>query len=301
MVKINILLSDHEYRQAFIDRLQRSDVSIGAEVVTEIKSDYLYQDSLLVTDRALNSEERAMLNEKAIVYLTDECDDDSEILHLSKYSSMGDNIAVLSRIYSEVFNKSDIVMNGGSEVYAVCCTENGDGDVADLSRFIARQTAYIRHCKVLLLSLRDLNAFAYKGRESEFERLIYYLQNGRRIDVDSFFYRDDYGVFSLRTNEEFNQLTLMRTDEINWFLMELSNYFQVIVLHIGSSLTPDNQSRVCKSNLIFCADECQHVIRNLMPDIPLERVHQLKWNVNIEESEMIALDVLRNHFNSDVP
>lgn len=300
MVKINILLTDIEYREAFVERLRNSDISVDAEIIREITQEYIYDESLLVTDRVLGPEERTLVNEKAVVYLSDGSISDTfyESSCISKYNAMNDNIAQLSRIYADVFESHESMVTEECRVIAVCCTEEGEGNVADLSRFISHQMAYIRRCRVLLLSLRDLNTFAYKGRENEFERLVYYLQEGRRLDLGSFFYRDDYGVYYIRTCDCYNRITAMTAEDRSWLIRELSEYFQCIVIHVGSSLNDDNQRRVAKSDLVFCADENLSQLKVLLSDVPESRIHPIKWNLNPEESEMEVADLLRDCFEN---
>lgn len=256
MIKVKILIEDEEYREALVNRLPFCDVSLGAEVVCSLDEGSREEDYLILTDRLPDEFEESSIDKRKIVYLSQYDDGlyENQANYISKYAPITDIVADLSQIYMETFGTHGMRNFNGVELISVCSFE--ESDISNISRFVARQISYIKQRKVLLMSLRDINPFVCDCKAGEFERLIYKLSKSEQICIEKFFYQDEYGVYCIRSNELINRISQMHDDEKQWFIKELCKIFQVIVLHIGCSLSKCNVEIIRNSDVVFCAGEC---------------------------------------------
>ncbi len=312
MVKLKILLYDVEYMRAFVDRLPYCDISIDAEVVNSIDEVGSLTDSVILTDKSIDNES---IDRRKIIYLfvskndiaSISCENDSNVEDMTesgehyifKYSAVRDVVAEISQIYTDIYNCKGKLNTGGCEIITVCSSEEYEGNVSIISRFVARQVAHIRHSRVLLISMRELNPFSCDSGHYGLDRLIYTMMDGRSISLENFFFRDEYGVYYFRTNEYINRLNLLSSDDLEWFLGHLSKLFQVMVFHIGSTMNEKNINHIESSDCCFCVGFTSTELHSFLSSYPSDKYCELRWTNGLENGEVMVVDFLNRFYGGD--
>ena len=247
-MRIGILLKDIEFRDALIDRLSSYNNNIYVKILDNTASDI--SDFLILTDITPDEIDRSLLDSISCrtVFMTrkmehlssDNCcgSEHSEYHYIFKYSSVGNLISELSRVYSDW--KGGSGRSCSAKIISVCC--ESDSFSADKCISLARQIIYRCGGKVLIIPMSYINDYGLPDSEksNSFARLMYSIRKGRTGSADSFTYTDCYGLSYLMIPPGQNPIAYLDEDEINTLINGTGRYFDTVILDIATAFRKEN-------------------------------------------------------------
>lgn len=190
----------------------------------------------------------------------------NEVLHIYKYSKVSEIISNLRFAYGLITGKSEVYTTNPETRLVGFYSGSGGAGTTVVSIGTARELSRYQGKKVLYLNYEEISStLFYLSNGTEIRSIsdyLYYLfqkKNGNICSfLDSFTYRDPFGVSTFYPNEGRNELKQLTPDELSYFINTLieSRKYDYIILDFSCDLNEETKHLLhyC-SKIVFITTE----------------------------------------------
>lgn len=308
-MRVQLLIRDKEYRDALTEMIAGSDMDILIEIESDSSRD---GKSLILTDippDEIDSEVLRKISGRTLFLSrvrpgTDrDSKDDSkykEPLHIIfKYSCLSTILAELALVHHEWTGDPGSISTVSK---TIAVTGESDYHNADRCRILARQIIYRKGGSVMILPLGYINDYSYDTGEARgwFKRLMYLIDEGREIPVDSFICKDSYGVSYLMLPRGLNPVSGLTGPYLSKLILSLGCRFDTLILDVGTSFRRENIDLASHADSILYFGNCRRIpdITKILGSESEDRISTI--SITSDEDETISIDefVMRTYGNT---
>ena len=290
-MRLALLISDTEYRNAFVESIIESGSDIVLDVIC--KGESIEPDALIITDAKPAEFDAELLNKchMRIVFLTRE---NSEIVHkqnlhqLFKYSCISRLLADISDIHNKW--KGIESLSAVTSRTIACCTDSDAFSDSRCTR-IGRQIIYRQGGSVLILPLGYINENTADFRRdiNDFARMMYQVRKGKLSAAQSLTYTDGYGISRLLIPAGRNPIAYLDEDDLSSLILAFSKLFDTLILDIAGCYRAENLVAIKNAGQLICLETGRRRINFeelLLPE-DRERIKIIKVDDAGEEDRLI--------------
>lgn len=312
-MKLLVLINEADYREAITASIAKADSDIYIEIhdskesmVQSINANPDLHDAMILTDMEEDVMDSML---KRTVFLVDSnLEDNIDINHITeekvipnklfKYKAVSRIIADLKWYYflwtgipgSEVSDSLRVSVFSDAADIAMC---------REFSLILARQIAYYRDAAVLYFPLTYINEPSSDNQEERgyFKKLVYNIKLKRDFPIDTFFYKDNYGIYYFRNMGRLNPIVYMDNEayaEITDYIT--GNYFDAVVFDIENAYSANALHTInTTENLVWIYSG---VNREITEGILLKgnraELTEINTDTNELETELISENFVRS-------
>ena len=291
-MKLKLVLRDVEYRKALMKALGRA----SGELYLETGRDFRQDDrTMILTDVV-----RDYPGNGFICLSPDRSGSQQEgsgPYTLFKYEKISVLLSQIRFCYYLWTGEGEMPA-GTQQLTAICCDGRPER-CTDYAKALARELIYRKGGKVLLLSMSYVNSYGVTGTEdgNTLRRLLYYLEKGRDIPIDSFFVRDRYDLYTFRAPYGRNPIAYMAEEELLELLRNLAERFDTVLLDFGNCYSPANLKALhkCRHRIRLADDPDAGLFRDLLQEAEYDVIPAGKdWELTLSDQvEKLTCDVHR--------
>lgn len=244
-MRVRVLLNDKDYLTSFIDMASKAE----KDIFIDLGFDGLIRNGeMLITDFSIDSlsHQYPNLSLSSVCMLVEgKAGEDYSAgpFRLFKYQRFDDLISKLKVCY--------YTLTGDSGIKSSNCIKIGfcfSNDVykSTLIDELAKLLVYRCGVNLLVLSLKFMSDYCQNASyrhvdESLLKRLIYSIDRGMEIPIDSFFYTDSFGVYRLESSRIINPISEMRDGIFEKLIRYVTqNFFDVIIFDVSRCFSNRN-------------------------------------------------------------
>lgn len=255
-MKIKLVIKDAEYCMAFKNNIASTDKDILVDVNRGGKLNGLDNKTIIVTDIDPKKVDKRILNQT--VFLTKNQDDNgvserkSEYNLIFKYLRTSKILAYIEEVYCSLTGERERIDSSNAKIFAVCSDSNSCNSI--LCKILARQIAYRKGGKILILSLRYINEYfdSKENDRNKFSRLLYNLKSNKNIVLDSYLFKDNYGIYYASIDRGVNPVSRLNEEDLLSFIKLFCNdKFDTLILDVGDCYNDTNNEILNKSDHIL--------------------------------------------------
>ncbi len=304
-MKINLIMRDREYLNAFAERLLRSYKNIDATISDSINSIKLNkQDETtihLIENTPIMIDESDLDKFSAQIIVLDnkeleDCDGmegngsrngnrfyrsgENGITYLFKYQPFTEIIKHISKKYYELTGDS-ISYGGIADIICIC----GDAEnihYSLMTRAIAGQHKYKLGGELLQLSTRSINYTncldaTSEGSGMNLSRIIYYLDIDKPLEFESYATCDEYGIYHLCLPYDINVLSALDKNAFAILIEHLRTCCDVIFAEIGNEFNANGLMLLNEAKQIWWfSDKCsERIAKHSIKDYEGKRIYYI--------------------------
>lgn len=298
-MKLKLVMKDAEYSRALIKSLSAFNQDLFIEVGEFQNTE---EDNLIVTDynpRKFNINIVKDHRGGIVFILKRDVPDklkDREVgpFFVFKYAGVERIMASLNLAYSHWMG--DISPSGKKYETISVFSDHDDKRTGYISEILSRHIVYRKGVKVIIIPLTftNNNASGYTGDRREFLRIMYYIESKRLLSRETFFRKDGYDVEYLRIPPGINYIAGLGIDRLNKMLDFLGeNYFDIIILDIGTAYTELGMSAIEKSKFgVWVHGGESEEIFNDIKKIKGDNIFKINWESGIDRVELMSEDIV---------
>lgn len=255
-MKIKLVIKDAEYCMAFKNNIVSADKDILVDVSRGGKLNGLDNKTIIVTDIEPKRVDKRIL--KQTVFLTKNQEDngiannESEYNLIFKYLRTSKILSFIEEVYCTLTGARERIDSSNAKIFAVCSDSNTSNSI--LCKTLARQIAYRKGGEILILPLRYINEYfdSDESDKNKFSRLLYNLKSNKNIVLDSYLFKDNYGINYASIERGFNPVSRLNEDDLLSFIKLFCNdKFNTLILDIGDCYSDTNNEIINKSDHIL--------------------------------------------------
>ena len=255
-MKIILVIKDLEYCKAFRNNIASVDKDVMVEVSRGGKLNGLDSKSIIVTDIEPRKVDKKLI--KQIVFLTkdpkDKGTEDSKTPYrkIFKYLRTSKILAFIEETYCSLTGEMERIDSSGTRIFAVCSDSNSSNGI--LCKTLARQIAYRHGGEILILPLRYINDYFDPNENdgNKFSRLLYYLKSEKECVLDSYLFKDNYGISYASIGKGMNPICKLELEDVlSLIKLFCKGKFETIILDIGDCFSDTNNEIISKSDSIL--------------------------------------------------
>lgn len=217
-MKIVLKINDIEYSRAFQNSIASYDKDILVEVCIESNLEEIDNRTIIVSDAEPETLDKRLL--KQTVFLTVTPCDATQINRKQKYNSvfkylrMPQILSFIEEVYFSLTGEMERIDSAHTKVFSVCSESNAGNSI--LCKALARQITYRHGGEILILPLRYINEY-FNPIEADFNkysRMLYYLKSNKKCVLDSYLFKDSYGINYISISRGINPINMLEIDEL---------------------------------------------------------------------------------------
>lgn len=295
-MRIKLIIKDVDYRIAFMEGIAASDRDIYVEVLRTGKIKEIDNNSIIVTDVNPSKVDKRLY--KCTIFLTDNNRDvcnakDMSCYKIFKYRNINHVLSDIEEIYYLFTGDKRHIFTNGAKIVAVC-SDNSIRN-SEICKALARQISFRQSGDILVLPLRYINDYARVDERdnSIFSRLIYNSSSSKQILIDSYVYKDSYGISYLRLMHGINPLCNFSSEELINFVNYISGQgYSIIILDIADCYNEQNIEILNSSNnILYINKNSKFRITDIISDKEIwNRINQINILNNNQDIELLIDD-----------
>ncbi|NLY87774.1 MAG: hypothetical protein GX083_04410 [Clostridiales bacterium] len=255
-MRLAFLIRDTEYRDALMETISEIDRNIYLEIGVDSITSAVKNKTMLITDLNPDDIEEETLQriKDRTIFISSKQNNESmgDLMPQTvfKYDSLSQILSEITDIYHK-WTGEIFVDKGRSRLFAIC--GESDNLTGMQSRSLARQIIFRHGGSVLILPLAFINDYGVPSLEDagQFTRLMYYINDDRNYNIESFIRRDSYGISYLIMPCGINPIAYLDSKDMLELLWNLGRQFETVIIDIGSCYTKTNMMMLRSSDNVM--------------------------------------------------
>lgn len=272
-IRLLVFTDDEMYNETLGQSIANTQKDFSVSVPAEgEKGDHLIKEALenngydlvLVDDGKKRSYINFGGDSDSIIGLTEKPSEGEKRGWIYKYVSASEIASQLRYIYGQISGKSCTISSANDCYIVGFCSASGGVGKSALAMGTARELASYPGTEVLYLSAEHMESteiYMGKGKARTLGDYLYYLFSDREQNMatylDSFLFKDDYGVEAIPPSGKWNELKSLNKEQLSMFLQSLLKWgrHKYICLDLDGDGSEETLYLMESCDLIFMIDD----------------------------------------------